>query len=68
LDATARAADPLTAARLFGWYAALFPTGYSGMNRITIGHWRDDAAGPMPVVYGPVGRRNTGYEMAAMAN
>src|SRR6202163_2733951 len=29
LDATQRYAEPLTAERLFGWHAALFPTGYS---------------------------------------
>ena len=55
LDATSRGADPLTAERLFGWHAALFPTGYSGMNRIAIGQWRDDADGPMQVVSGPGG-------------
>ena len=43
LDATARSADPLTAERLFGWHAALFPTGYSGLSRIVTGAWRDDA-------------------------
>ena len=62
LDATSRCAEPLTADRLFGWHAALFPTGYSGMNRIAIGRWRDDADGPMQVVSGPVGRRKLHYE------
>ena len=32
LDATTRSKEPLTAERLWGWHAALFPTGYSGMN------------------------------------
>ena len=32
------------------WHAALFPTGYSGMSRITVGGWRTDATGPMQVV------------------
>ncbi len=36
-------------------YPALFPTGRSGMNRIRVGAWRDDAGGPMQVVSGPVG-------------
>ena len=62
LDATSRAADPLTAERLFGWHAALFPTGYSGMNKIAIGQWRDDADGPMQVVSGPVGRRKVHFQ------
>ncbi len=57
LDATSHAASPLTAERLFGWHAALFPTGYAGMNRIAVGRWRDDAVGPMQVVSGPQGRR-----------
>ena len=30
LDATQRHQLPLTEKRLFGWHAALFPTGYSG--------------------------------------
>ena len=51
LDATSRSAEPLTAERLFGWHAALFPTGYTGMNKLTVGQWRDDAAGPMQVVW-----------------
>src|SRR5690606_23936776 len=56
LDATGNYAAPLTVERLFGWQAALFPTGYSGLSRIRVGAWRDDAAGPMQVVSGPVGR------------
>ncbi|GMV30583.1 MAG: hypothetical protein AMXMBFR59_27080 [Rhodanobacteraceae bacterium] len=62
LDATSNSADPLTAGRLFGWHAALFPTGYSGMSKITVGDWRDDAAGPMQVVSGPVGRRKVHFQ------
>jgi len=37
LDATQKFAEPLTDERLFGWHAALFPTGRSGMRRITVG-------------------------------
>ncbi|AVS63731.1 DUF4172 domain-containing protein [Paracidovorax avenae] len=62
LDATQRFAGPLTAERLFGWHAALFPTGYSGRLRIRTGAWRDDAAGPMQVVSGPIGREKVHYE------
>ena len=62
LDATARCAAPLTAARLSGWHAALFPTGYSGMSRISAGQWRGDADGPMQVVSGPIGRRKVHFE------
>jgi Fic family protein len=37
LDATQNFDQPLTAARLFDWHAALFPTGRSGMTKITVG-------------------------------
>ena len=43
LDATQNHAAPLVEDRLFGWHAALFPTGRSGMSRITVGGWRDDS-------------------------
>ena len=62
LDATQHFAQPLTAERLFGWHAALFPTGYSGRVRIQVGAWRNDAAGPMQVVSGPVGREKVHYQ------
>ena len=61
LDATTRAAMPLTTERLFGWHAALFPTGYSGMTRISVGQWRTDAEGPMQVVSGHVARRKVHF-------
>ena len=62
LDATSRYAEPLTADRLFGWHAALFPTGHSGMHKILVGQWRDDASGPMQVVSGPIGHRKVHFE------
>jgi Fic family protein len=62
LDATQHHAKPLTVERLFGWHAALFPTGYSGHVRIQVGAWRNDAAGPMQVVSGPVGREKVHYQ------
>jgi Fic family protein len=62
LDATGRSAEPLSAQRLFAWHAALFPTGYSGLNRIRIGAWRDDATGPMQVVSGPLHRQKVHYQ------
>jgi len=37
LDATTHYAQPLTADRLFGWHAALFPTGRSGLQKIIVG-------------------------------
>lgn len=65
LDATQNYANPLTAERLFDWHAALFPTGRSGMNRIIVGGWRNDADGPMQVVSGPYGREHVHYEAPA---
>ena len=62
LDATQHFDQPLSPERLFGWHAALFPTGYSGRVRIQVGGWRSDAAGPMQVVSGPVGREKVHYE------
>ena len=62
LDAAQRHAQPLTAQRLLGWHAALFPTGYSGRVRIQVAAWRNDAAGPMQVVSGPVGREKVHFE------
>jgi hypothetical protein len=37
LDATQRHDLALTDKRLFGWHAALFPTGYSGPYEIEVG-------------------------------
>jgi Fic family protein len=65
LDATQRFAEPLAADRLFGWHAALFPTGRSGMRRIVVAAWRDDASGPMQAVSGPLGREKVHYEAPA---
>lgn len=62
LDATQKYAEPLTDKRLFDWHAALFPTGRSGMRKITVGDWRDDKDGPMQVVSGPMGRETVHYE------
>ncbi len=62
LDATANCNAPLTKARLLGWHAALFPTGYSGLSKLNVANWRDDASGPMQVVSGPIGRRRVHFE------
>ena len=62
LDATGNHEEPLTKDRLFGWHAALFPTGRSGMHNILVGQWRDDNNGPMQVVSGPIGRQKVHYE------
>ena len=62
LDATQRYREPLTEERLFAWHAALFPTGRSGMSKITVGAWRTAASGPMQVVSGAVRRERVHYE------
>lgn len=67
LDATQHHDRPLTQARLFDWHAALFPTGRSGMTKITVGAWRTDATGPMQVVSGPIGRERVHFEAPAAA-
>ena len=65
LDATQKFSEPLTAERLFAWHAALFPTGRSGMQKITVGAWRSPAAGPMQVVSGPIGKERVHFEAPA---
>jgi Fic family protein len=62
LDATQNFDKPLTAERLFGWHASLFPTGYSGIHKITVGAWRSDKSGPMQVVSGRIGKERVHYE------
>lgn len=62
LDATGHYDQPLTSDRLFGWHAALFPTGRSGMTKIRIGAWRDDDTGAMEVVSGAIGRERVHFE------
>ena len=59
LDATQNYAKPLTQGRLFGWHAALFPTGRSGMRKITTGAWRPSG---MEVVSGLGEREKVHFE------
>lgn len=68
VDATLQFDVPLTADRLFGWHAVLFPTGHSGLNRIDVARWRVDADGPMQVVEsGYVGKERVHFEAPAAA-
>lgn len=62
LDATRNYDQALTEERLWGWHAALFPTGFSGRVRIDVAEWRLDASGPMQVVSGPVGRERVHFQ------
>ena len=62
LNATQQYAKPLTAERLFAWHASLFPTGRSGMRKITVGAWRPAEVGAMQVVSGPIGKERVHFE------
>ena len=62
VDAAGKYATALTQERLFGWHAALFPTGRGSLTTITVGDWRDDSTGPMQVVSGPIGRQKVHYQ------
>lgn len=61
INATSCYAKPLTAQRLKGWHAALFPTGYSGIHPIRSGQWRR-GLNPMQVISGPLGREKVHFE------
>ncbi|MDY0402790.1 Fic family protein [Sulfurovum sp.] len=50
---------PLTVERLHAWHHALFSSGYSGMNRVTPGRFRDHD--DMSVVSGPIGKEKVHY-------
>ncbi|MDL2312969.1 DUF4172 domain-containing protein, partial [Bacteroidales bacterium OttesenSCG-928-B11] len=62
LDATQNYLNPLTDERLFGWHSVLFPTGRSGLYKITVGNWRQDEGGPMQVVSGAMGKEKIHYQ------
>lgn len=63
LDATQRYDRPLDEERLFGWHAALFPTGHSSMYRIVVGDWRKNTTDdPMQVVSGAMGREKVHFQ------
>ena len=65
LDATQNFNEPLSFERLFGWHAALFPTGRSGIIKILVGKWRDDSTGPMQIVSGAMGKVRIHFEAPA---
>lgn len=63
LDATQQYQQALSEDRLFGWHAALFPTGRSGMHKIVVGAWRDNTKDdPMQVVSGAMGKEKVHFE------
>lgn len=58
LDATQNFKLPLTEQRLFGWHAALFPTGHSGPYKIEVAAYR---TGEMQIVSGALGKEKVHY-------
>jgi Fic family protein len=63
LDATQDYSSLLTEDRLFGWQAALFPAGRSGMIKIVVGAWRDNLVNdPMQVISGMMGREKVHFQ------
>lgn len=63
LDATQNHSLKLSAERLFGWHAAMFPTGYSGMYKIVTGSWRNNTKDdPMQVVSGAMGKEKVHFQ------
>ena len=61
IDATQNYMQPLTEERLFSWHAALFPTGRSGMYKITVADWRQGTE-PMQVISGAMGKEEVHYQ------
>jgi len=62
LDATQNFRKPLTEERIFGWHAALFPTGYSGLYKIKVAQYRSEE---MQIVSGAMGNEKVHYEAVA---
>ncbi|SHO61801.1 Fic family protein [Algoriphagus zhangzhouensis] len=68
LDATQHYERHLDDERLFGWHAAMFPTGRSGINKITVGSWRTPETGAMQVVSGAMGKELKHFEAPLSEN
>jgi len=62
MDATRNCIEPISSDRLFSWHSALFPTGRSGLYKITVGSWRVDSTGPMQVISGAMGKERVHYQ------
>lgn len=61
IDATQNYMQPLTDERFFNWHAALFPTGRSGVYKITVADWRQGSE-PMQVISGAMGKEKIHYQ------
>jgi Fic family protein len=62
LDATQNFEKPLSEERLYGWQAALFPTGRTGLSKISVGTWRTGENGPIQVISGAYGKEKVHFE------
>lgn len=67
IDAVRNCHAQLDKERLCNWHAALFPTGRSGMYRITVADWRQGDE-PMLVVSGAMGKERVHYEAPRSSN
>jgi Fic family protein len=61
VDATSNYSRPLSKEKIWGWQAALFPTGYTGIQKIIVGKWRDNSI-PIQVISGSMGKEKVHYE------
>ena len=61
MDAVSHYGSTVDAERLFSWHGALFPTGRSGMYKITVADWRHGEEA-MQVVSGPLGHQTVHYQ------
>jgi len=60
IDATSNYKVTMIKDRLFGWHAALFPTGHSGMFKIKVAGWREHKTS-MEVISGAKGKEKIHY-------
>jgi Fic family protein len=66
IDANTNYYEDLTLERLFGWHNALFPKGYSGLNKINTASFRGEET--MQIVGGYAGNEIVYYEAPPRAN
>ncbi|NCB12370.1 MAG: Fic family protein [Erysipelotrichia bacterium] len=66
IDANTNYNEDLTLERLFGWHNALFPKGYSGLNKINTASFRGEET--MQIVGGYAGNEVVYYEAPPRAN
>jgi Fic family protein len=59
MDVRNNTKQELTEDMLFAWQAALFPTGYSGLDKINVGCYRGNEQ--MQIISGPIGKEKVHY-------